>query len=151
MDEVAVATRRYKSGQLLPFPPAKQFPAPTNGFKRTPYLVSHIHLLDSYPHVDFMLKINKRDSVRVIIPHGQIQALFRTARYKAFVEGDKEAYMEICHFLLWYVRVRREDVRQGWNVNCAMDTMEKEFAFPELKTKMKECQDRQWEDELRRP
>ena len=111
----------------------------------------HIRLLDSEPDYDFMLRINSNKLEKVTIPNQPIQELFRAARYKAFVEGDKDAYAEMCHFLIWFFRARKEDVRKGWNLKYAVEVMEKEFAFPELKTKMKECQDAQWEDELRRP
>ncbi|KAI0094210.1 hypothetical protein BDY19DRAFT_9604 [Irpex rosettiformis] len=135
----------------LPPPQANQFPAPTNGFRRTPQLVMHIRLLDTAPQYDYILRVSAVDFVEIVIPNERIQAIFRAARYKAFVDGDREACVEMCHFLVWFARAKLDDVNKGWNLRYTVKLMKREFEFPELMARMKECQDAQWKDELRRP
>ena len=138
-------------GQHLRPPATSRFPAPTNGFKRTPQLVMHIRLLDIRPEYDYMLRIDALDPVKINIPNNQIQELFSAAQYKAFVEGDKQATVEMCHFVIWWLRFELADVHHGWDLNYAVDAMEKEFAIPNLREEMKKCQEKQWQHGTKRP
>ncbi|KAI0094203.1 hypothetical protein BDY19DRAFT_911724 [Irpex rosettiformis] len=149
LNSVLAATRPRQS----PFqsPQTSQFPPPTNGFQRTPQLVMHIRLLDTEPEFDYILHVGLSDPAKISIPQGPVRELFRAARFKAFVEGDREAYTQMSHFLIWFVRARLDDVKRRWDLKNAVTVMKTEFAFPELRMEMRKCQDVQWRDESRRP
>lgn len=148
--DAAIQMSRPKS--VVSGPNDSQFGPPTNGFKRTPQLISHIRELDQRPYVDFIVQVRRKgDTEDVQIQYPPIWELIRAARQAAMVDGNREATAKLCHFLIWYLRAKMMDVQDAWDLNCAVDRMEKEFEYPNLRHVMKEMQDKQWEDSLKRP
>lgn len=129
-----------------------QFGPAKNGFKRTPQLINHMRYLDLYPDTDFFAYVDPAGGPRSLtIRHPLVRKVFRAARERAMVDGSKEAAAEMCHYLIWYYRAMLTDVQYGWDLNRAVDEMEKEFEYPNLRLAFKRLQDQQWADEFKRP
>lgn len=113
----------------------------------------HIRLHDMEPGYDYMLQAlaDKSPPIKFTFHNETISQIFRDARYKAFVAGDRKAYAEMCHFLIWFLRAGMYDHANNWDLNYTVDVMQKELAWDGLRDAMRECQERQWSDESRRP
>lgn len=149
---VEEAMRMSRPKSLISASNDGQFGPPRNGFKRTPQLIKHIRELDQRPYVDFIVRVNANGVTRdVQNNYPAIRELFRAARQAAMVDGNREAMAEMCHYLIWYLRAKMADFQDCWDLNCVVDQMEKEFEYPDLRQAMREMQDRQWADRLKRP
>lgn len=133
----------------LPF--QSQFEPPRNGFRRTPQLVYHIAQIDAKPAIEFVVQTKPGHYIELEFMCEPVSVLFRAVRKVAFEEGKREAIAKMCHYVVWFLRATLEDLKHGWDLNYAVDQMEKEFDFSDLRGALKEMQDLHVADEFGRP